>query len=155
MAVTINSFSIEERNANLSKSGEVEYVLLYEGEDTAIRSIYYNAVFAQYQLEEGRYFVVLENDSWEDTNYQFYLLGYDFSILDCVRQFASDDCEERFIVYHRLDGDEFTFKRAGNAKKYVLKIDRVGRFFYSARDLKSRSFFDFLRLKKYFSLTEV
>ncbi|MBK0414131.1 hypothetical protein JD974_06890 [Chromobacterium haemolyticum] len=154
MAVTINSFSIEERNANLSKSGEVEYVLLCEGEDAGIRSIYYNAVFAQYQLEEGRYFVVLENDSWEDTNYQFYLLGRDLSILDCVRQFASDDCEERFIVDHRLDEGEFSFKKAGSAKKYVLKIDREGSFFYSARDLKSRSFFDFLRLKKYLRLTE-
>uniref|UniRef100_UPI0015F2D769 hypothetical protein n=1 Tax=Chromobacterium haemolyticum TaxID=394935 RepID=UPI0015F2D769 len=120
MAATINSFSIEKHNAHLSKSGKVEYVLLCEGEDTGIRSIYYNAVFAQYQLEEGRYFVVLENDSWEDTNYQFFLLSRNFSILDCVRQFASDDCEERFIVDYRLDEGEFSFKRAGSTKKYVL-----------------------------------
>ena len=154
MAVAISAFSMAKRDIYLSDSREVEYTLLYEGEATDVKSIYYHDIVVQYQLMDGRFFVVLKNEHFEIVNYAFYLLGKGLSTLDCVKQFQSYGCDEFMTDKHFSEGI-FSFKRTGNSKKYVLKIDRKGGFFYSMSDFRGRSFFDFLRLKKYLMLMEV
>lgn len=134
-------------------SRDVEYALLYEGEATDIKSIYYHDIVIQYQLMGGHFFVVLKNESWEFTNYIFYLLDKRISILDCVEQFQSYE-SEGFMADKRFSEGGLVFKRSGNSKRYSLRIDDKGRLFYSLSDFKGRSFFDFFRLRKYLLLAE-
>lgn len=154
MAVAISAFSMAKRDIYLSDSREVEYTLLYEGEATDVKSIYYHDIVVQYQLMDGRFFVVLKNESWDITNYAFYLVDKRLSVLDCVKQFQSDGIGG-FMTDKHFSEREFVFKRSGNSKKHSLKIDGKGKIFYSLSDFKGRPFFDFFRLRKYLLLTEV
>ncbi|WP_157222016.1 hypothetical protein [Chromobacterium haemolyticum] len=154
LATAIKAFSIAKRDIYLSDSREVEYTLLYEGKATDVKSIYYHDIVVQYQLMDGCFFVVLKNEHFEITNYAFYLLGKGLSTLDCVEQYQYYE-RDGFMTDKHFSEGIFSFKRSGNSKKYVLKIDRKGGFFYSISDFRGRSFFDFFRLRKYLLLTEV
>lgn len=151
MANAIKEFDVVERPR---KPGcvIVYFDLLYRGQKTGVK-VMSESVFAQYWLDEAaRYFLVLQNAPWEDTNYEFYLLSKDFKVLDYLSLLSPPDRDDELIDSYELKGGVFFFKKYGNDNRYQVVIDNKGRVCYSLGDLKYRLIFGALKPVKYLKL---
>lgn len=131
----------------------VYFDLLYRGQKTGVK-VMSESVFAQYWLDEvARYFLVLQNSTWEDTNYEFYLLSKDFRVLDYLSLLSPPDRDDELIDSYELKDGVFFFKKYGNGNRYKVVIENKGKVGYSFGDLKYRLILGALKPVKYLQLT--
>ncbi|MCP1288798.1 hypothetical protein NK214_01205 [Chromobacterium sp. S0633] len=151
MVSEIINFSLlkDERSSN---DGGAYYFLLFDGNRTGVRT-YCETIFIQHSLgESGRFFVVLENECFDAVNYIVYLLDANLHVLDCLCLDWSE-LDRGFIQSYQLNDGVFCFERSLNNKKYALKISDDGEFRYSGRDFKYRALLDFIRPRKFLTLS--
>ncbi|WP_227103461.1 hypothetical protein [Chromobacterium rhizoryzae] len=148
---TITNFSLL-KDEKTSNDGNAYYFLLFDGDRAGVRT-YCETVFIQHRLGEGgRFFVILENECFDAVNYIVYLFDANIHVLDCLCLDWSE-LDRGFIQSYQLNDGVFCFERSLNNKKYALKISDGGEFRYSGGDFKYRALLDFIRPRKFLTLT--
>ena len=151
MQYTITNFSLL-KDEKTSNDGDPYYFLVFDGDRTGVRT-YCETVFIQHRLGEGgRFFVILENECFDAVNYIVYLLDASLHVLDCLYLDWSE-LDRGFIQHYQLNNDVLCFARYMNNKKYMLKISDDGEFRYSGGDFKYRALLDFIRPRKFLTLS--
>lgn len=153
MANEINCFGLI-KSKKMEEGGGIYYHLTHKEFDIGIKD-FFETIFAQYELNDGRFFIVLQNAPWEETNYKFYILSKDFMILDCVHLYSPPDRDDGLIERYSLEGNIFTFQKYDNNHRYAVKINDKGERHYSISDLKHRSLASFLKLRKLLILSKL
>lgn len=94
----------------------------------------------------------MENECFDAVNYIVYLFDTNIHVLDCLHLDWSE-LDGGFIQSYQLNDGVFCFERYLNNKKYTLKISDDGEFRYSGRDFKCRALLDFIRPRKFLTLS--
>ncbi|MEO2219283.1 hypothetical protein ABGV49_19700 [Chromobacterium vaccinii] len=150
MESSVGYFSLVEVDRKAETGGSY-YSLHFQRKSLGIEDLY-EKIACQYFLSDvGLYLVVLENAPYEGVGYKFYLLGKNQEVVDCMYLHYDDEEEFSFMENARLTKDSFLFKKDG--KKYKLTIDSAGRVGYRVGELKYRSLADFIKPRKFLSLS--
>lgn len=150
MGKKTHHFSLVRVEAKGSASGAC-HALRLRGRNTGFLGEY-EAIRAQYWLDNcRRYLVVLENAPWEGVNYKFLLLDAGGEVVDAMHLYYASDEKFSFMMNERFCDGAFHFRKDG--RRYLLRIDQKGRLRYAVRDLRRRNLIDFMRPRKFLSLS--
>ncbi len=150
MENSVDYFSLVEVDRKAETGGSY-YALHFQRKSLGIEDLYEKIACQYFLSDTGLYLVVLENAPYEGVSYKFYLLGKKQEVVDCMFLHYDDDEGFSFMENARLVDNSFLFEK--NGKRYKLTIDPAGHVGYRMGETKQRSLTDFLKPRKFLSLS--
>ncbi|OWY40435.1 hypothetical protein CEK28_02590 [Xenophilus sp. AP218F] len=84
-------------------------------------------------------------------NYKFLLLDAGGEVVDSMHLYYASDEKFSFMMNERFCDGAFHFRKDG--RRYLLRIDPKGRLRYAVQDLRRRNLIDFMKPRKFLSLS--